>query len=357
MHNPIESITLYYRSGSSDKVYQASIEPADDGKFHVAFAYGRRGATMNTGIKTTEAVDYFKARAVFDKLVRSKTAKGYSPGPDGTPYAGTASETQDTGVQCQLLNPVEEDALDRYLDNPQFMLQEKFDGRRLLVRKHAGEITGINRRGLKTGLPETIATSAVVLPGDFLIDGEAVGDILHAFDLLENDGRDLRDEPYNCRFSRLSLLLATHQPRHIRMVYGTVETSEKREMLRQLRESRREGVVFKNMDTPFTPGRPNSGGDQVKFKFYESASCVVLRRNRDRRSVALGLLSGIHLLECGNVTIPANHAIPASGDVVEVRYLYAYPESNALYQPVYLGARDDIPTSDCLFDQLRFKAA
>lgn len=40
MQKAIESITLYYKSGSSDKVYQASIEPAGDGKCHVAFAYG-----------------------------------------------------------------------------------------------------------------------------------------------------------------------------------------------------------------------------------------------------------------------------------------------------------------------------
>ena len=36
----MERITLYFRQGSSDKVYQASIEPAD-GAYAVRFAYGR----------------------------------------------------------------------------------------------------------------------------------------------------------------------------------------------------------------------------------------------------------------------------------------------------------------------------
>ena len=37
-----ERITLYYREGSSDKVYEAIIEPQGEG-FVVNFAYGRRG--------------------------------------------------------------------------------------------------------------------------------------------------------------------------------------------------------------------------------------------------------------------------------------------------------------------------
>jgi predicted DNA-binding WGR domain protein len=76
-----ERITLYYREGSSDKVYQASIEPQGEG-FVVNFAYGRRGSTMNTGTKTQTPVDYDSARSIYDKLVREKKAKGYTEGLD-----------------------------------------------------------------------------------------------------------------------------------------------------------------------------------------------------------------------------------------------------------------------------------
>jgi bifunctional non-homologous end joining protein LigD len=38
-----------------------------------------------------------------------------------------------------------------------------------------------------------------------------------------------------------------------------------------------------------------------------------------------------------------------------VRYLYAMPQSLALYQPVYLGERDDIEPSECLSGQLKFR--
>ena len=178
MQKTIESVTLYYRSGSSDKVYRASIEPAGDDKFHVAFAYGRRGSTLKTGTKTPGPVPYEKARAIYDKLVKSKTAKGYTPGEDGTPYAGTADEPRDTGVRCQLLNPVDGKGLGHCLESGRFLMQEKFDDRRMLLLKRNGVITGISRRGLEAGLPGIIAGCARALPGDFIIDGEAAGDVL-----------------------------------------------------------------------------------------------------------------------------------------------------------------------------------
>jgi len=59
----MEQITLYYREGSSDKVYQAAITPKDGG-FAVEFAYGRRGATLQTGTKTQAPVPYEQAKKI-----------------------------------------------------------------------------------------------------------------------------------------------------------------------------------------------------------------------------------------------------------------------------------------------------
>src|ERR1051326_3211157 len=76
-----ERITLYYREGSSDKVYQASIEPRGE-SFVVNFAFGRRDSTLQPGTKTSEPVDYDSAKKIYDRLVREKKAKGYTEGPD-----------------------------------------------------------------------------------------------------------------------------------------------------------------------------------------------------------------------------------------------------------------------------------
>ncbi len=81
----MEHITLYFRHGSSDKIYQASIEPKDD-RFVVQFSYGRRGSALQSGAKTQSPVTHEQAKSIYDKLVAAKTAKGYSSGADGTPY-------------------------------------------------------------------------------------------------------------------------------------------------------------------------------------------------------------------------------------------------------------------------------
>src|ERR1035437_8923024 len=140
-----ERIALYYREGSSDKVYQASIEPQGD-LFVVNITYGRRGSTMNTITKTQMPVDHDSAKNIYDKLVRDKKAKGYTEGQDGTPYQHSEKEDRVTGLLPQLLNPIDEIEAKRLLKDPAWAMQEKFDGRRVLVRKAGAGTHGINRR-------------------------------------------------------------------------------------------------------------------------------------------------------------------------------------------------------------------
>jgi bifunctional non-homologous end joining protein LigD len=47
--------------------------------------------------------------------------------------------------------------------------------------------------------------------------------------------------------------------------------------------------------------------------------------------------------------------VPVTGQIIEVRYLYAYP-GGSLYQPVYLGRRDDLEREDCNLRQLKYRA-
>jgi bifunctional non-homologous end joining protein LigD len=154
----MESITLYYRDGRSDKVYQASIEPEQSG-FVVNFAYGRRGSTMTTGTKTQSPVSFEEAQNIHSKLIREKLAKGYKPGENTAAYSNPES-IHSTGIAPQLLNPVDEDQLDALLDSPDHYLQQKHDGRRLLLQRSEEGIRGINRRGLVFGIPETIQEAA-----------------------------------------------------------------------------------------------------------------------------------------------------------------------------------------------------
>ena len=349
----MESITLYYRQGSSDKMYQASIASRDGG-FVVQFAYGRRGTTLQTGTKTSAPVSHEEARRIYDQLVAEKTAKGYTPGEDGTPYQHTEKANQATGILPQLLNTVDEQEARDLIADPAYWMQPKHDGRRLLMQKQGDVITGINKLGLVVALPGPLESEAARCRYDFIIDGEAIGDTLYAFDALSFADDDIRGRRYTERLLHLKNLLDLWSPVNIHLVQTAMDETSKAELFDALKRNNHEGVVFKHVDAPSIAGRPNSGGPQRKFKFHETASFVVGKINA-KRSVSLFLYAGKNLQGAGNVTIPANHEIPQKDQIVEVRYLYAFAESGCIYQPVYLGVRDDIAPAECTVAQLKFK--
>jgi bifunctional non-homologous end joining protein LigD len=349
-----EHTTLYYREGSSDKVYQASIEPRGE-LFVVNFAFGRRGTTLQTGTKTSSPVDHQTAKNTYDKLIQEKMAKGYTPGPEGTLYQHTDNEQRATGVLPQLLNPIEEHQVNQFIYDPNWCAQEKFDGRRMLLRKQGNQVQGINRKGLVVGLPESVVNAAQAVPGELVLDGECVGDRLFVFDLLQLGNLDLRQEPYQKRLVALMNLLGLAMQRRILLADTAFTQGQKRDLLNWLKRENKEGIVFKQLTAPYRPGRPASGGSALKFKFYATVSAVVSKAN-PQRSIELRLLNCKGWVQVGNVTIPVNHPVPEVGSVVEIRYLYAFRESKALFQPVYLGRRKDIEPHECILSQLKYKS-
>ncbi len=349
----LQRATLYFREGTSDKVYQVALEPAGE-RFVVNFAYGRRGSTLSTGTKTNVPVDLERARTIFDQLVREKTAKGYTPGETGTPYQHTEHACRSTGLVPMLLNPIEAEEAAQLLQHPDWCLQEKFDGRRLLIEKAGDKLVGCNRRGLAVSLPFPFIRDLHRIEHDLVFDGESVGDTFHVFDLLELDGEDLRPRTLKQRLVELINVLASAQCPSLSLIHTTFSTGDKTRLFEEIRQGRREGVVFKRIDAPYVPGRPNSRGHALKHKFTATLSAVVDRLNA-QRSVALKLRGQKGWQPAGNVTIPANQPLPQPGDVVEVRYLYAFPESGVLFQPVCLGIRTDITAAECGTRQLKFK--
>ncbi|GAA4110905.1 hypothetical protein GCM10022393_08260 [Aquimarina addita] len=342
-----EQITLYFKQGGSDKVYKAHLEEKD-GMYIVNFAYGRRGATLKTGTKTQSGVVYEKAKKIYDKLVNDKSAKGYVPDENSTKYV-YAEDQVHSGIYCQLLNPVDKSYIQGCITEDSWWAQEKKDGRRMLIRK-TKEITAINRRGLTIGAPESILNAAKLIEQQFIVDGEAVGEILYVFDLLFWNGEDIRERSYK---ERLNLLLAVGFRDAIKVIKTTKNSKEKEELYQQLMKTDSEGVVFKKHRAVYTAGRPNSGGTQIKFKFYDTASVIVSKVN-DKRSVAMIVYDGSKEIAIGNVTISSNKEIPETGAIIEVRYLYAY-KGGSLYQPTFLHLRTDIEKKECTIDQLKYK--
>ena len=77
-----ESISLFYREGSSDKVYLASLEEKSGG-WVVNFSFGRRGSTLAERHQDESPVPFDKAKGIFDKIVGEKMAKGYTQAEGG----------------------------------------------------------------------------------------------------------------------------------------------------------------------------------------------------------------------------------------------------------------------------------
>ena len=352
-----KSVTLHCTQGGSDKVYQASIDDKDDG-FMVNFAYGRRGSTLKAGSKTKAPVDFDKAKGIYNTLVNGKLAKGYYGGAADILGAQVQAQYQtdfqerDTGIYPQLLNPIEEAEANRLVTSALFWMQEKHDGQRMMVRKLGDKVDGINRKGLTRALPKAVEDHAKSIEGDFLIDGESIGDKLFAFDLLEMGSVGTHGSSYASRLTLLEDLIVKDGPIEVVKTARTAE--EKAKMLADLRNANAEGAVFKDKTAYHEAGRPDTGGSQLKFKFYDTASVLVVAGREGKRSVGMEVIDNGLREFVGNVTIPPNKDVPQAGQIIEVRYLYAY-RGGSIYQPTYLNVRDDIDENACTLRQLKFK--
>jgi bifunctional non-homologous end joining protein LigD len=266
-----ESISLYFCQGPSNKEYHVDLVAKDAG-FVVNFRYGRRGGPLTSGSKTSSPVDYAKARSIYDKLVGEKVKKGYSPGETGSAYQATSLEKRFTGVLPQLLNAIEAPELSTFFSDPNYVMQEKKDGKRCLIRRQGSTVEGINRRGLIVTLPQALVDDVLRLAcSSVTLDGELVGDVFHAFDILEHNDADMRKQGYGDRYATLNALIDEGNGPVV-LVQSAHDKEAKEALFDRIKTAQGEGVVFKDITAPYVPGRPASGGAQLKFKFTASAT-------------------------------------------------------------------------------------
>lgn len=339
---------LSFQEGGSDKVYNVDIVKNTTG-YDVQFAYGRRGSSLATGRKNTATLTYEKAEKLFNKLVEEKVKKGYRES-DSKSTISTIVEAKDSGWKPQLLNEIDEEEVEKYLDDPNFCAQEKFDGVNRGIIRSLNGVIGTNKQGLITSLTEDIEHAVMSLPEkSFIINGEAFSDYIMVFDKIDYVS------DYKTRYKKLSELVRSNNNNQLKLVYTAWDYQQKRELYEKLKKENREGIVFKNIFSYYKPGRPASKGDMIKFKFRATCTCVVDAIHATKRSVSLKMFdTDMYEIPVGNVTIYPNFAIPSKGSFVEIRYLYAY-KGGSLFQPVYLGERTDCITSDCMTKQLKYK--
>lgn len=344
-----QSVTLFNQNDGADKVYQVMLRIRDGG-WVVDFANGRRGKALKPGTKTETPTIYSTALEIYEKLVKSKVKGGYTTDSSGVAYTNTELAQSASGISPRLPTAIEESQVATLVEDYRWLAQEKMDGENRTIQIQDGTVRGINRKGLYVDIPQSWVENFAPL-GQAVIAGEHIGELFYAFDLLEIAGCNLRKRPWQYRYASLSRLIDAPGPHihNMRLVQAYSLSDAKAELLARVKNQNGEGVVFHEADAPFESGRSLTAR---KFKFVESASCVVVRKNV-QRSVVIGLYDDKgSLVELGNVTIPENHAVPEIGKVCEVRYLYRF-EGGCFEQPVYLGERSDIDVSEALLSQVK----
>ena len=389
----IQEASLWFQEGTSDKVYHLQLVHGYGGSngYSVNFQYGRRGSALNEGTKISDAT-LQAAQKIYDKIRNEKLGKGYqeqsgataprmapaaaAPRAVPTPSAQSSSipkrlinwaeEDLPTGPEVslarndiifipQLLNCIEEEDIETYLRDDKYAGQEKKDGRHQPFHKKAGEVIVTNKKGKSIGFPEALK-NAIKTDEDLLVDAEIIGDVFHAFDLLEANGKDLRSLGYLARYNYLKeMLFATNTfDSQVRLVPLAVGYKAKKTLYARLKAEKREGMVFKLLDAPYTPGKAHEA--MWKCKFYAELSARVCKGREGKRSVGVELLDGSVWKFMGHVTIPPNKEVPSVKSIVEIRYLYVDGPGGSLYQPFYKEPRDDVDPSECLMSQVKYKA-
>ena len=167
----------------------------------------------------------------------------------------------------------------------------KFDGERIIAVKKDGEVFLVNRRGnLKNKNYLEVVESLNAFEGDFILDGEVityddkfnllqkraltknplkqielrkeVPVVYMVFDILNCKGKDLREMPLRKRLYYLDGF--------------DIEKAEYREInecLLSAEEENREGIIIKNMLSPYLSKR---SGFWLKLKFFKNANLKII---------------------------------------------------------------------------------
>lgn len=346
----VKSTQLICTLNGSNKEYNIFLEESG-GLYVVNFTYGPRGNPRSSGTKTNSPVSLAEAEKEFDKLMRSKMTGGYVAQTGANVSAPVANIGADlagraTGLYPLLLSEIGPDEAQRLLRDRDYFAQEKMDGWRLLTKHNSGDFVASNRKALSIGIASDIEQELKEL-GYHTLDGELVSGVYHLFDILESDGKDLRNSSYRTRFEILQSLLARNKFEKIKLVNSAFYESDKLALWNDCLH--KEGVVFKKQTASYTPG---VSSEYMKCKHWSDISVQVIGINQ-KASVELGIMDNGKIKSVGNVTI-IGHNKPQIGDIVDVTYLYVGAKGN-LYQPKYRGVRNDVPCDDV--SKLKYKSS
>lgn len=371
----IHQVALESHLGSSDKIYVVRVHEDLTGPAPAYKTMGfnaRRGSTLKEQTPVYSGPNRASAIAEAEKLANGKrrgssrytdmvlAAGAQPPGmPAGAPVYGGPGVSASSAASPATSGPLvtyglmlakeaTSEQLEEMLHSADWAEQRKYDGERCSVSLRRGSIVAYNRKGMQKSLSAVAEAELkkLTIQPDFsndretILDGELMGDVYIAFDLLTIRDVDMRTMPFYERYGALEALMDNHQG----LLAPTAWTEEEKEAMRtQAAAESWEGTMGRHVDAPYVAGR----SDKVrKNKQWASCTCRVLTAHPTKRSVQIALRDDDGFEEaCGNVTIPVNQDMPDVDELVEVKYLYALP-GGSLYQPIFHGVRDDKDEAD-----------
>lgn len=351
---------------NENKAFKMAIKADTSNNYTMTSIYGPIGGTMMPGKGLKEPSSYAAARKMALSVLKEKIKKGYkvvSVQHGDTAAACTIDDfvrPEDSGIQLQMLADASPEVIDAALRSHNYFVQEKYNGHRRAIVYENGEAYGVKKTGIKIGLPshiKSIVETGLEGKGRTVIDGELVGRIYYAFDLIEFDGTDLREVAAENRQELLGkeclkIISRNSEARsHQTTESGCFLAAEtaypislKLEMVNRIRAKNGEGYVLKKRDSFYGKER---GENQIRCKFWQSLSAIVSGIN-DRASVQMSLYDEAgNLVSIGNVSLGSFKV--NEGDVIEVKYQHC---RECLISPAIIEIRDDKPQSECMTDQL-----
>lgn len=350
------------------------------GKFYDAFvidgvSYGCYGRIDTSG-KAITIPD-------FDKVVKSKLAKGYrgqelteaeilargwavatafglSKVELGPEFAAGRTTTGEAGserparplIETALASPMDTDDLDAFAEDDNWYMEQKLDGHRLRIVNEDGTMRFLNRVGddYSKAVPDHVRS--LDLPVGWAVDGELVGTDYWAFDILHSE-QGVHAAPLDER--RLLLETLAKSITGLNVIPQARTTEQKRALMKFALVNNLEGVVLKKRGSTYPRGR---GYNWLKAKFTPTADVVVMAVGDDgKESARLGIYGAsapdLTLKEIGRCSLIGKPPVTV-GDIVEVKYLYLTDSDNPrLYQPTLMRVRFDKEQSECRGDDFR----
>jgi len=245
-------------------------------------------------------------------------------------------------------------AQEELVQSPEWGLQQKFDGTRVLIHLETLQFTQRNGNPLKHTAATQWIPEILQELSDLDLSGQA-NTILDC-ELLIHDGTlvvfDVID-PWRLHQSaaeRIEELEALPQRPggRLRTVRTAVTPEECRALIAACAD--REGVVAKRLSAPYQPGKRTA--DVLKLKNIHVADLVVMATSTEPLSARLGAYSDqgdlVTITSASLIGKEKDGRIEA-GDVVEVSYLYW--TGTGIVQPRIMRRREDKAAEACTFAQ------